>query len=484
MSPAIRTYICTTLSISSFLFISPNSSAESTDIYSGNNYGSIDEFIDQGGARYAGEFSPANEITDGNITTYQFDPENGPKCLSGSEFSMSIRDQKSENLMIHLGGGGVCWSEKCMAFEDVGVLTMDGIAIMNPSLEYNPVKDWNHVFVPYCDGSLFLGDAEFDTDSDGVSDRFQYGLRNISATLDVTADKFPSPKRILLTGSSGGGYGTIFTTILLRYYYPDTPIDVVDDAGVGISKPGNVDFTNNMVDEWNAAELVPKSCEDCFVNGHMSPVVDWILNSDDNIRFGMMTSRNDFIIGTMYLELSPKEFANALIPELEWLQERHPERFHYFLKSGTAHTFLMSEASLSPSILLGNMGNEAGGITAVEWVENMVTDSSKWDTTISTPLDWILPTDDTEDEDVSDNSDDEQEESSSEESENTEEENDSNETPDTNESTDDSGNNGGSGTTPSSLLLILSTLLIAVRIFKIFRKTSVYSHRRFTATSQ
>ncbi len=389
MQPLLRTCGSTIASVLLLTSVSNISYAESTDIYSGANYGNISEFINQGGTKYVGAFDPVNESTDSGITSYKFDPNDGPICLSGGQFEMSIRDQGSDNLVIHLGGGGVCWSEKCMAIEEVGTLTQEGTAILNPSLDYNPVKDWNHVFVPYCDGSLFLGDAEFDTDDDGIVDRFQYGLKNISATLDVVIENFPAPKRILLTGSSGGGYGTIFTSLLLRIYYPNTPIDVVNDAGVGISQPGDADFANAMVEEWNAADLVPKSCNDCFVNGHMTPVIDWMLNSDDNIRYGLMTANKDFIIGTVYLELSSAKFKAAVTSELEWLQERHPERFHYFLNNGIAHTFLMNEKTSSPAILLGNMGNKAGGITAVEWVESMVTDSSDWDTAVSTPFDWF-----------------------------------------------------------------------------------------------
>src|SRR5690606_41424075 len=50
---------------------------------------------------------------------------------------------------------------------------------------------------------------------------------------------FPSPRRIVLAGSSGGGYGTILASFLVRYVYPGVPIDVVNDAGAGIAKEGD-----------------------------------------------------------------------------------------------------------------------------------------------------------------------------------------------------------------------------------------------------
>ena len=381
-----------TLLTAFFVIFSTTSFAASTDIYSGDNYGDINEFIANGGARYAGAFSPIKEINENGVSKYQFDSNDGPICLNGGQYEVYTRDQASENLTIHLGGGGVCWSGKCQAFAEVDALKFEQISILNPSLEDNPVKDWNQVYVPYCDGSLFLGDAESDSDGDGVVDRFQYGLKNISAALDVAVNKFPNPRKILLTGSSGGGYGTIFTSILLRYYYPDTPIDVVNDSGIGIAKTGDIEFINNLVNEWNASNLIPESCNDCFVNGHMTPAVDWILNSDSNIRFGMMTFKRDLVIGTVFLEVKSNKFKKSIESELEWLQQRHPDRFHYFLKDGVAHTFLIQEPKLiAPSIALGNMGDSAGGITASGWIKAMITESPKWNTTKSSYLDWFLP---------------------------------------------------------------------------------------------
>ena len=84
----------------------------------------------------------------------------------------------------------------------------------------NPIADWSVVFVPYCDGSVFSGDADFDDDCDGQTDRYQRGLKNLSAGLDVTASTFPSPSRILLPGISAGGFGTDFLSKMTR---PDDP---------------------------------------------------------------------------------------------------------------------------------------------------------------------------------------------------------------------------------------------------------------------
>jgi len=38
---------------------------------------------------------------------------------------------------------------------------------------------------------------------------YQRGLQNLTAALDIAVTEFPSPSRILLTGVSGGAFGTL-----------------------------------------------------------------------------------------------------------------------------------------------------------------------------------------------------------------------------------------------------------------------------------
>src|SRR5690606_27336640 len=107
----------------------------------------------------------------------------------------------------------------------------------DPGNADNPLADYSTVYVPYCDGGLHASDADVGTDGDGITDRYHRGLHNLSASLDVAVNTFPTPRRIVLTGVSGGGYGTIFALPLVRQLYPGVPIDVVNDSGIGITRP-------------------------------------------------------------------------------------------------------------------------------------------------------------------------------------------------------------------------------------------------------
>ena len=88
--------------------------------------------------------------------------------------------------------------------------------LIRTDLPFNPVDGWNVTYLPYCDGSLFAGDAQVDEDGDGEVDRIHAGLQNLSAALDVAKAQWPDPRRIVLAGSSGGGFGTIPGVVLVR----------------------------------------------------------------------------------------------------------------------------------------------------------------------------------------------------------------------------------------------------------------------------
>ena len=111
------------------------------------------------------------------------------------------------------------------------------------------MADWNLAYFPYCDGGLFASDNDRDADGDGIEELTQRGLQNLSAGLDVTVNTFPAPRRILLVGASAGGLGTTFALPVVRSLYPEIPIDVVNDSGVGIGRPDQPEFQELLLSD-------------------------------------------------------------------------------------------------------------------------------------------------------------------------------------------------------------------------------------------
>jgi hypothetical protein len=357
------------------------------------------EVVDQGATKYFGKAAVKEQAVDeAGVTTYTFDPESGPMCLKGGEFRASVRDTGSEGLFIFLQGGGACWSTFCLAINEAQEGIPTKLDVLNPKMADNPLKDWSTVYLPYCDGSLFVGDADRDDDGDGKFERRQHGLANLSAGLDVAEKRFPHPKRVVLGGSSGGGYGTILATLLVRAKFPSAEILVIDDAGVGLGKPGEPAFLDQILDEWNARWLLPASCPDCTANGHVTPLVAWQLERDPRLKIGVFSSYEDLVISDVFLDIGAEAFHSALLSESGAVHDRFPDRYRRFFIAGRMHTTLLGgieglvgsdigAVTLPPDAIstlgeieLGGIDTtQVRGVTIASWMAAMLAGTPAWD---------------------------------------------------------------------------------------------------------
>jgi hypothetical protein len=354
----------------------------------------FDELYDQGLTKYVDAFDPSNEpdAVEG-VKTFHFAVPNdpaaeprGPLCLRGTEYTIDTREGSSDELVIFLQGGGACWEAFCSAFEETNSLPPAGI--LNPNLEGNPVADWDVVYLPYCDGSLFAGDVDRVLPSSvvgegdpGPSMGYQRGLQNLTAALDIAVADFPKPSRILLTGVSGGAFGTITALPLVRYYYPNTEILLFNDSGVGVAKEGNPDFINEtLLAGWNASSLIPASCTDCTSNGHITRFIEWQLAADDNFTMSALSFSADEVIATFFLMIEPADFTASLLVETGRTTTMFEDRYKRFIPAGSAHTTLLRETAEggSDGIQIGTLETEIAGVNVLDWFTAMIDGTDGW----------------------------------------------------------------------------------------------------------
>ncbi|MGI9287927.1 MAG: pectin acetylesterase-family hydrolase [Pseudomonadales bacterium] len=318
----------------------------------------------QGITKYLGIYSPMLSVSDGDSITHSFGTGDGSACFNGSEYAVSTRDMGSEDLLIVLGGGGFCWSDICWCVR-VASPEIPKLGILDPNLLTNPVRTWNTVYLPYCDGSLFSGDIDLDTNDDGIIDRYHRGLKNLSAGLDVAVNTFAAPRRILIAGSSAGGYATAFAMPLVRNLYPNTPIYVLNDSGTGIFPPGTI---SKMLSEWNAMKFIPESCPDCIdESGHLTNYHAWQLAEDENMFLGMMSYNRDGVIADFFFHIGGDVFQQQLTIEMSELEKRYPARMRSFIAEGRSHTFLAGDLKVT-----------VGDVTVADWVSAMLGESTDW----------------------------------------------------------------------------------------------------------
>lgn len=319
------------------------------------------ELYDQGVDRYLGTFSPTSTTSPSpGVIEYFFDIPDGPVCYTGSEFSMFTRDGNSNNLLIFLQGGGFCNPNACGAVEDGIPLIPFGI--LNPADPESSTSNFNLGYVPYCDGSAMIGDRDVDSDGDGIDDRFFRGVQNLSASLDVIADKYPMPDKIVLAGNSAGGFAVHHALPLVRKLYPDTAIDVINDSGTGIINPGGWQMN---LDYWNGSSFYPASCTDCIVtDGNLTNYHKYQLEQDPNTRLAYISSKQDDTFAQL-TQGGGAAFEAQLLEAANELKSEFPERFNSLIPNGSEHTFVISDYIF-----------EVGDTNVRSWISNMINDNN------------------------------------------------------------------------------------------------------------
>jgi len=275
-----------------------------------------------------------------------------------------------------------------------GVPLVESLDQDNPS---NPLSDWTVLYLPYCDGSFFTGDRDFDENGDGVGDRLHRGLQNLSGALRTIRERFPNPSRVLLTGSSAGAFGTIPGSVLVRSVYPEATLQVFNDSGVGVARPGEPAFVEKILDEQGLVPLFPETCEDCWADGHITRLVHWIFERDPDIQMAVFSSMHDSVIAGTFLNIEPEAFKEAMLDETQAIHDRFPDRYRRFIVQGIAHTTLLgtpigiigediADVEFSTGALSGLSGIKLGGLdttmiddmTVGQWLRAFVEGTDQW----------------------------------------------------------------------------------------------------------
>lgn len=173
----------------------------------------------------------------------------GALCSNGSQYKFFINySETSDNLLIYLEPGGACWDyETCSGNSPLGAANPDGIPdshmgkwgaispILRRDVVDNPAKEWNLVFMPYCTGDVHTGNNEMvyeDPEGGAPLTYRHHGHANVMATVAWLNNQFPNVGKLLVTGCSAGGAGS-----LINYYFFRNGIEgaqrgyLLDDSG-------------------------------------------------------------------------------------------------------------------------------------------------------------------------------------------------------------------------------------------------------------
>jgi hypothetical protein len=227
----------------------------------------------------------------------------------------------------------------------------------------NPFAKWNYIYVPTCDGSFHFGDAAADYDEDGVPDHFHNGLRQTSAAVSLMKQLFPNSRKILIAGSSNGGYGTFGATPIVRLAFPDAKLYVLNDSGPGLFRPQEPAVWPVLIKTWNLSPMLPADCRQC--QDQLIYLFDWMLDHDSRLKIGMYTSYQDSVVSQV-VGMTGEENEHLLRTASTQIHQNHPDTFKRYFIQGNAHC-------------IADFYNQVNGVTLWKWLDAFVNDRPGWD---------------------------------------------------------------------------------------------------------
>jgi hypothetical protein len=232
-------------------------------------------------------------------------PVAGSRCGNGSPAGFAINTTThSKEVVIFLMGGGGCYSAQTCTGLQPTAANLDGYTAAKAGMELgmfsagsifdrnsmtNPLRDATFVFVPYCTGDFHSGDTVASYGTHHV------GYANLGAYLALLAPAYCDASRIILAGSSAGGFGSVFNYEHVQQTFPATPIDLIDDSAPLLRQ---MPMQAQLRTAWGQLAHVPTGCTACTQAWHA--FLPYLAAKYPTRRFSLISSLQDYSIGQFF----------------------------------------------------------------------------------------------------------------------------------------------------------------------------------------
>ncbi len=244
------------------------------------------------------------------------------------------------------------------------------------------LRDATVVLVPYCTGDVHGGDkvTTYQPPAGGaVSDAITWhhvGYANVLAFLRRLGPTFPHPRRLVVVGSSAGGFGTLATYPAFRARWPDAKTYLVDDSGpplIGDAIPAST--RAGWYASWNLGASLDPFCPACRQD--LSQGLRELLRRWPSDRMALLSHLQDAVIRGFFSNvslgptpqlgpMSAQQFEQELRRLGTTVLDASPNGRTFFT-SGDAHPTLDDPA---------RQATPAPGLPA--WLELMLSDDPAW----------------------------------------------------------------------------------------------------------
>jgi glucan biosynthesis protein C len=295
-------------------------------------------------------------------------------CGNGTPFQFFARPATgSQKLLIYFQAGGACWDAQTCDDESLAYdksinyaefETYRGIFdFANPE---NPVADYNWVFVPYCTADVHTGSRDRTyTDALGLQETLRHqGFVNARSVLQWVQDSYPTPERVVVTGSSAGALGSIFFAESIMSHYASVPVIQLGDGYVGIMPK---DWTGLDVWGTRANEPLPlrqalaSAAPDVYTQRLYASSADFL---PQRIFAQFTTAADVFQIG--YYAMAggtSRDWPNLMRQSIEQLDQ--VSNFRSYVADGAEHTILPFDRFYTTQI---------NGVRFRDWFASLIND--------------------------------------------------------------------------------------------------------------
>lgn len=299
-------------------------------------------------------------------------------CDDGSPTGIAVSPGTGPDLVVVLNGGGACWDYlTCYVvgtssrgpYGEPQFLALQATAlpgsILDRTLPGNPFQDATLVFVPYCTGDIHGGDNVAVYAGPGETRAFHHvGHANLVAFTRRLAATWPAPRRLVVSGASAGGFGTVVNYDTFRRQWPDAQAFLIDDSGPPLERGV---IPQGLLDAWYASwrlDLVLDPLCGTACRTDLSACLSAVMARYPADRMALLSSLQDRVIAG-YFTLSGAQLEQALLGLAADVIDPAPNARHFFVP-GSTHT------------MLGNPAAFGQGAPLLDWLGQQVAGDPAW----------------------------------------------------------------------------------------------------------
>jgi hypothetical protein len=215
------------------------------------------------------------------------------------------------------------------------------------------------VYVPYCTGDVHAGDNVVQY---SATTHFA-GWTNFGQYLDRLVPTFAGTDRVILAGSSAGGFGAAFNWERTQNAFGSVRVDLLDDSGTAM--PADIEAhgipDSTFATPWNLGATLPPGCTACTTS--LAALYAYYDAKYASHRGTLLSYTQDSVLPSFF-SITTAQFTSGLDEDLA----------DYFTASDPLQSFVINASGhvlfFSPQLAT------TGGVTLQTFLTNMVTDAA------------------------------------------------------------------------------------------------------------